>query len=97
VAGEQGVDDLRDDRVFVAVNAGEQWLILFDHAQEVLAHFGLHGARDGPSVEVRDAFELTKSARSRMSCGFERCGCRHEAPFRVLSKLGRKQCEFNPS
>ena len=42
VAREQRIDDLRDDRVFVAVDAGEQWLVLFDHAQEVLAHFIFH-------------------------------------------------------
>jgi hypothetical protein len=43
VAREQGVDDLRDDGIFVAVNSGEKRLVLFDHAQKVLAHFGLDG------------------------------------------------------
>ena len=66
VAGEQRVDNLRDDGVFVAMHAGKERLVFFDHAQKVLAHFVLHGARKRAGVEVRDAFEFAERASFRM-------------------------------
>src|SRR6266581_4732409 len=37
VAGEQGIDDLRDHRVFIAVHAGEERLLLFNGSQQIAA------------------------------------------------------------
>jgi len=42
--GEQGVDDLRDDGVFVAVDAGEKRFALFDGTKQIAADFILDGA-----------------------------------------------------
>ena len=45
VAREHGVDDLRDDRLVVADDAGEDALAAAQLPQEVGAHLVLHGAR----------------------------------------------------
>ena len=42
VARQNGVGDLRQDRFFVAVNAGEERFARFELAQQIRAHLILH-------------------------------------------------------
>src|SRR6266404_1227329 len=82
VAGEQSVDDLRDDGVFVAVDAGKQRFALFDGAKEIAADFVFHGDGGAARVEVRDAPELAERARFRLSGRLHKSAGRHGVPFR---------------
>ena len=68
--GKQRVHDLRDDGVFVAVNAGEERLAAFDGAQEISANFVLHGARGGTRIEIRNTAQFAESG------GFGACSGR---------------------
>src|ERR1700676_136754 len=90
VARKQRVDDLRNDGVFVAVDAGEKRLVVLDGAQQILANFFFHRARSGSRVEIRDALEAAESARPGMSCGVLRSsGSCHGAPFCALRAQAR--------
>ena len=80
VAREQGIDDLRDDGVFVAVDAGEERFALFDGAEEIAAKFVFDGARGAARVEVGDALEIAESARFRMSGRLHGGACGHLGP-----------------
>src|SRR5712664_3197767 len=82
VAGEQSVDDLRDDGVFVAVDAGKQRLALFDGAEQIAADFVFHGEGGAARVEVRNAPELAERARFRLSGRLHKSAGRHGVPFR---------------
>ena len=66
MAREQGVYDLRDHGVFVAVDARKKPLTLFDGAQKIAANFIFDGARSAVRIEVGDTLELTDGARLRM-------------------------------
>src|SRR6267378_3361523 len=55
VAREQGIDDLRDYGVFIAVHAGEEGLALFDGAEQIAAEFILDGARSAAGIEIGNA------------------------------------------
>jgi len=82
VTGEERVDDLRNDGVFVAVDAGKQSVAFFDGAQQVAAKFVLYGNRSGARVVIRNAAQLTDGARLvvRGPAG-DGCACGHWAPF----------------
>src|SRR5256886_8591630 len=56
VAGKQRIHDLRNDGVFIAVDAGEERLTLFDGPQQVAAELVLDGAACAPRIKIRDAF-----------------------------------------
>ena len=47
VAGKNGIDDLRDDAVFVAVDSRKQRFAALDGAEQVAPNFVLHGKRAG--------------------------------------------------
>ncbi len=55
VAREQGIDDLRDDRVFVTVHAREERLAFFDGPQQVAAELVLDGAACPAGIKIRNA------------------------------------------
>ncbi len=69
VPRQYGVDDLRDDRVVVAVHAGEQLLAGFDGAKQVLPHLIFDSAPGAASVEAGAFLQLAEcfrfSCRSR--------------------------------
>jgi phage/plasmid primase-like uncharacterized protein len=76
VAREKGIDDLRDDGIFVAVDAAKKRFALFDGAEEIAANFVLDG--DGRArVEIRNAAQFAESPwlgqsrfrRNRSACG----------------------------
>src|SRR5712671_2023887 len=79
---EERVNDLRNDSVFVAVNAGKQSVAFFDGAQQVAAKFVLYGNRSGARIVVWNAAQLTDGARLvvRGPAG-DGCTCGHWAPF----------------
>ena len=68
VARKQGVDDLRNHAVFVAMDAGKQRLVPLDRAQQIAANLIFYGQRAGARVEIRNAFQLANRARLGMSC-----------------------------
>src|SRR5438874_9073015 len=62
VPRQQRVHDLRNYRVFIAMNAGEERLALFQSAQQIPADFALHGARSAARIEIGDAPEFAQPA-----------------------------------
>src|SRR6266481_844818 len=82
VAREQSVDDLRNDGVFVAVDARKQRFAFFDGAKEIAADFVFHGDGGAPRVEVRDAPEFAECAWFRVSGRLHKSAGRHGVPFR---------------
>ena len=69
VARKQGIHDLGNDRVFVAVHSGEERLVALNRPQQVAADFVLHRNTGGTGVEVWNALQLANRAGFRMSCG----------------------------
>src|SRR6266851_2439167 len=55
VAGEQGIDDLRNDSVFVAVDAGEKRFALFDGTEQIAAELILNGAGCAAGIKIGNA------------------------------------------
>src|SRR5712692_5509141 len=55
VARENGIDDLRDDGVFIAVHAREKRLALFDGAKQIATELILNGAGSAARIEIGDA------------------------------------------
>ncbi len=55
VAREQGIDDLRDDGVFIAVHAGKKRLALFDGAEQIAAELILDGAGSAAGIKIGNA------------------------------------------
>ena len=66
VAREQGVDDLRHDGIFVAVNAGKKRLVALNQAQNIAANFVFHRAGNAAGVKIGNALQLAESARLRV-------------------------------
>ena len=77
MAREQGVDDLRDDRVFVSMDTGEERIALLDGAQQIAAELVLDGARSAARIKIGNALELTEGARFRMRRRLHGRACRH--------------------
>ena len=55
MAREQGIDDLRDDGVIVAVDTGEERLALFDGTEQIAAELILDRARCTARIEIGNA------------------------------------------
>ncbi len=62
VPRKQRIDDLRDHRFFVAVNAGEQRIALFQARQKIFAQFLLHAALRDLFLRPSAAPKLAKSS-----------------------------------
>src|SRR6266404_597309 len=90
VAREQCVDDLRDDGVFVAVDAGKQRFTFFDGAKEIAADFVFHGEGGAARVKVGDALELAERAWFRLSGRLHKSASRHGVPFREPGTAGAR-------
>src|SRR5262249_2319582 len=58
VPREQSIDDLRDHRVVITLNAGEKRFAAFDRAQQVGADFVFDRTRSGASVQVRNTAQF---------------------------------------
>ena len=67
VAREQGIDDLRDDSVFIAMHAGKKCFAFFDGAEQIATELILDGARNAAWIKIRDALELAECPWFRMS------------------------------
>ncbi len=67
VAGEKGVDDLRDNTVFVAVDAGKEGFVALEATKEIAANFVFDGECGGVGVEIGDALPFAKSFWASMS------------------------------
>src|SRR5712664_4189544 len=55
VAGEQGIDDLRDDGVLVAMHAGEKRLAFFNGTEQIAAELILYGAGYAAGIKIGNA------------------------------------------
>src|SRR5260370_8857989 len=58
VARKQGIDNLRDDGVFVAVNAGEERFALFDNPEQIPAGVFLSRTPRPPGIKTRHSLAL---------------------------------------
>ena len=63
MARENGVDDLRQDGIVVAVHAGKKLIALFQFAQEVFAQFLAHAALRDFLFRPLTAAKLTQRFR----------------------------------
>ena len=81
------VHDLRNHGLFVAVNSGEERLLAFDHAEQVLAHFFFHRARGFSCIKLRTSAKLAKIFR------FSGIGS-HRAPELCVLSLGTQLTIF---
>src|SRR5262249_42485255 len=80
VTREQSIDDLRNDCVFVTLNAREERVSAFNGAQKIGAEFIFHGTRSSPSVEIRNASQFAQGGGPAAALGKNRTGCGHWAP-----------------
>src|SRR5712692_7451865 len=60
VAREQGIDDLRDNGVFVAVDAGKKRFALFDGTKQIAAELILNGAGGTAGIKIRNALQFAQ-------------------------------------
>src|SRR5216684_6090478 len=66
VAGEQGIDNLRDDGVLVAVDAGKKRFALFDGTKQIAAELILNGAGGTAGIKIRNALQFAQGTRFGM-------------------------------
>ncbi len=67
VAGEQGIDDLRDDRVFVSVDTWKEGLAFLDGAQQIAADLIFDRTRHAAWVKIRNTLQLADGARFQLT------------------------------
>ena len=96
----KGIDDLRNDGVFVTVHTGEKLVALLDRAQQVASNFVFHRSRGGARVEIRNAAQLAERARLRISRSRLCCsgGACHEVPIQrdreAAPEFNSLRCRF---
>ena len=67
VAGEQGIDDLRDDRVFVSVDTWKEGFAFLDGAQQIAADLIFDRTRHAARVKIRNTLQLADGARFQLT------------------------------
>src|SRR6202030_1384356 len=88
VTGEQRIDDLRHNRIFITVNSREKRLLAVDQAEKNKANFVFDGTRDTFGVEIGNALQFTKSTRLRvLRVRLHRCANGHQVPKWIELRL----------